>query len=45
MEFIQKIITWFEVDTIKIKHGSTPFHRGNEVLEDFKLNVNAAEVF
>ena len=30
---------------LSVRRSRTPFHGGNEVLEDFKLNVNAAEVF
>ena len=30
---------------LSVRGSRTPFHRGGEVLDDFKLNVNAAEVF
>ena len=48
------VITWLRTRlSLKIRRSAhlsvrgsrTVFHRGNEVLEDFKLNVNGAEVF
>ena len=48
------VITWLRTRlSLKIRRSAhlsvrgsrMLFHRGNEVLEDFKLNVNGAEVF
>ena len=48
------VITWlrarlsFEILRsvhLSVRGSRTPFHRGNEVLEDLKLNVNVAEDF
>ena len=48
------VITWlrarlsFEILRsvhLSVRSSRTPFHRGNELLEDLKLNVNVAEDF